>query len=197
MDFGEQTTGTHDEHYDLVAVLYHALHSAENCDIYAADAEAAGEDELAAFFREAQDTQMQLAERAKGLLGIGGAVPRAGGATVGSNVPPDTRTGEIPRRAEDVQREADVRAEEVRSPVERPTGETEVPPDVPPPHIPVASPPEETPGEPGRATPGQQAARQAEREREEDKGLIERAIDKLTGQEEPRRREGTDRRDQR
>ena len=36
-------------------------------------------------------------------------------------------------------------------------------------------------------------ARQAERKREEDKGLIDRAIDKLTGQEEPRR-EGTDRR---
>ncbi len=139
---------------------------------------------------------MQLAERAKGLLGIGGAVPRAGGAMVGSDVPPDTRTGEIPRRADNVQREADARAEEVRPPVERPMGEPEVPPDVPPPHIPVASPPEETPGEPGRATPGQQAARQAEREREEDKGLIERAIDKLTGREEPRR-EGTDRRDQR
>ena len=113
MDPGEQTTGTRDEHYDLIAVLYHALHSAENCDIYAADAEAAGEDELAAFFREAQDAQTQLAERAKGLLGIGGATPAeagsvpaggamvgtdvpTGGATAGSGIPPDAPTEEIP-----------------------------------------------------------------------------------------------------
>ncbi len=93
MDPGERTTGTRDEHYDLIAVLYHALHGAENCDIYAADAETAGEDELAVFFREAQDAQTQLAERAKGLLGIGGAtlaeaggVP-AGDATLGTDVP--------------------------------------------------------------------------------------------------------------
>ena len=38
MDPGELTTGTRDEHYDLVSVLYHALHGAENCDIYATDA---------------------------------------------------------------------------------------------------------------------------------------------------------------
>ena len=93
MDPGEQTTGTRDEHYDLIAVLYHTLHGAENCDIYAADAEAAGEDELAAFFREAQDAQTQLAERAKGLLGIRGAtLAEAGGvpaddATLGTDVP--------------------------------------------------------------------------------------------------------------
>jgi hypothetical protein len=32
MDPGEQTTGTRDEHYNLVSVLYHALHAAENCE---------------------------------------------------------------------------------------------------------------------------------------------------------------------
>ncbi len=70
MDPGEQTTGTRDEHYDLISVLYHALHGAENCNIYALDAEAAGEAELSGFFREAGVTQARLAERAKGLLGI-------------------------------------------------------------------------------------------------------------------------------
>ena len=70
MDPGEQVTGTRDEQYDLISVLYHALHGAENCEMYATDAEAAGEIELAAFFREAQERQMQLAERAKSLIGI-------------------------------------------------------------------------------------------------------------------------------
>ena len=70
MDAGEQTTGTRDEHYNLVSVLYHALHGAENCDTYALDAEAAGRDDQADFFRDAQAMQMQLAERAKEFLGI-------------------------------------------------------------------------------------------------------------------------------
>jgi hypothetical protein len=70
MDHGEMTTGTRDEHYNLVSILYHALHGADNCDHYALDAEAAGDERLAAFFREAQGGQMLLAERAKVLLGI-------------------------------------------------------------------------------------------------------------------------------
>jgi hypothetical protein len=82
MDYGERTTGTRDEHYNLVSVLYHALHGADNCDHYALDAKAAGDERLAAFFREAQGAQMLLAERAKELLGIsnpltGGDVPTA------------------------------------------------------------------------------------------------------------------------
>lgn len=79
MDYGERTTGTRDEHYNLISVLYHALHGAENCDIYVSDAEAAGDERLAAFFREARVTQRQLAERAKGLLGIREATPEEGG----------------------------------------------------------------------------------------------------------------------
>ena len=75
MDPGEQTTGTRDEHYNLVSVLYHALHGAENCETYALDAAAAGRDDLVTFFREAQVGQVGLAERAKELLGIGGVAP--------------------------------------------------------------------------------------------------------------------------
>src|SRR3712207_8026852 len=70
MDYGERTTGTRDEHYNLISVLYHALHGAENCDRYAADAEVSGDERLAAFFREAQTLQTELADRAKELLGI-------------------------------------------------------------------------------------------------------------------------------
>jgi len=93
MDSGEQATGTRDEHYNLISVLYHALHGAENCETYMFDAETTGRGELAAFFREAQAMHAALAEQAKGHLGIGGTNPGeitqggpAGGAAVGSGV---------------------------------------------------------------------------------------------------------------
>ncbi|MBV9453068.1 MAG: hypothetical protein JOZ19_02915 [Rubrobacter sp.] len=75
MDPGERTTGSRDEHYNLISVLYHALHGAENCEMYAADAEVAGRDELATFFLEAQAAQIEIADRAKELLGILEEVP--------------------------------------------------------------------------------------------------------------------------
>jgi hypothetical protein len=95
MDYGERTTGTRDEHYNLVSVLYHALHGAENCDRYASDAEISGDERLAAFFREAQAMQTEMAERAKEMLGIlepppkFGAGPAAGG-------PGETARGSTP-----------------------------------------------------------------------------------------------------
>jgi uncharacterized protein (TIGR02271 family) len=91
MDAGEQTTGTRDEHYNLVSVLYHALQGADTCNVYALDAEAAGDERLAAFFREAGVVQTQLAERAKGLLGIGGGVaPGPGGVATPRTTEPET-----------------------------------------------------------------------------------------------------------
>jgi hypothetical protein len=93
MDPGEQITGTRDEHYNLISVLYHALHGAETAEMYAIDAEAAGDEQLISFFREAQERQMELAERAKGMLGIVeegaagapgmGGTPFEGGVTAG------------------------------------------------------------------------------------------------------------------
>ena len=74
-DYGERTTGTRDEHYNLVSVLYHALQSADTCNHYAMDAQAAGDERLAGFFRETQDIQTQVAERAKELLGIVASAP--------------------------------------------------------------------------------------------------------------------------
>jgi hypothetical protein len=64
----EKVTGTPDEHYDIVSVLYHTLHGAWNYDQYIRDAEQAGDDELASFFRDVKEQNAQRAERAKGLL---------------------------------------------------------------------------------------------------------------------------------
>jgi hypothetical protein len=119
MDPGEQTTGTRDEHYNLISVLYHALHGAENCEVYIADAEAAGQDDLVGFFREAQAMQAALAEQAKGHLGIGGTTPgdimggvTAGGAVGESGVVTSGRvSGETLSGATDVPREEQLVAE--------------------------------------------------------------------------------------
>jgi hypothetical protein len=112
MDYGERTTGTRDEHYNLISVLYHALNGADTCDRYALDAETAGDERLAAFFRETQVMHTQMAERAKGLLGIlepppefgvepgtisGGAQPPSLGYP-SNEVPPTT---DIPRTPPD------------------------------------------------------------------------------------------------
>lgn len=88
MDSGEGTTGTRDEHYDLVSVLYHALQGANACGKYASDAEASGEQELAAFFKEAQETHVRLAEGAKAMLGIGEAGGISPGGISGGIAPP-------------------------------------------------------------------------------------------------------------
>jgi hypothetical protein len=94
-DYGERTTGTKDEHYNLISVLYHALHGADNCDHYAMDAEASGDERLAAFFREAQAAQVQIAERGKELLGIVQSPPEFDASpqtssSRGSGLPPTT-----------------------------------------------------------------------------------------------------------
>ena len=142
MDPGERTTGTRDEQYNLIAVLYHALHGAETIEAYVLDAEAAGDERLAAFFREAQATHRQLAERAKGLLGILEVPPEP---EVAPDIPPEgglpsgTTPGDVPPRSADIQREPDVRADEVSVPVE------EVPPTADVPRTPqgTAIPPDE------------------------------------------------------
>lgn len=64
-----QGTGTRDTTYNLVSVIYHALQGAETYQTYQQDAESSGDREIAAFFREAQQQNEQLANRAKDLLG--------------------------------------------------------------------------------------------------------------------------------
>ncbi len=64
----ERTTGTRDEHYDVVSILYHVLQGAETCTTYLRHAERAGDQELVQFFREVQEAYRLLADRGKGLL---------------------------------------------------------------------------------------------------------------------------------
>jgi hypothetical protein len=99
LDPSERATGTRDEHYDLISVLYHALHGAETAGVYAVDAEATGDERLAAFFREAQGVHVGAAEQAKGLLGILEGAPEegsysAGTESAGGGIP----TGDVPPR---------------------------------------------------------------------------------------------------
>jgi hypothetical protein len=68
MAMSEHTTGTRDEHYNVISVLYHALQGAETCATYLQDAEQAGDQDLAQFFREVQGTYRQLGDRSKTLL---------------------------------------------------------------------------------------------------------------------------------
>lgn len=68
MATNERQTGTKDEHYDVISMLYHALQGAETCTTYLQDAERGGDQDLVQFFREAQGTYRQLADRSKGLL---------------------------------------------------------------------------------------------------------------------------------
>ena len=65
---GEQATGTKDETYNLVSVLYHALQGAETAQQYLQDATQAGDQELVQFFREVHDWQRHLASQAKAVL---------------------------------------------------------------------------------------------------------------------------------
>jgi hypothetical protein len=61
-------TAETDENYDLVSVLYHCLKAADACTQYIADAEDAGDDELAEFFESARVVQNRLASEARELL---------------------------------------------------------------------------------------------------------------------------------
>jgi hypothetical protein len=54
--------------YDLVSVIYHSLQGAETTAMFIADAEQAGNQECAQFFREVKDEYTRRADRAKQLL---------------------------------------------------------------------------------------------------------------------------------
>jgi hypothetical protein len=69
MSDGGNVTGTTDEHYNLVSVLYHALEGGSLYDRYISDAEGAGDDDLAQFFKDVQEEERKRSDRAKQLLG--------------------------------------------------------------------------------------------------------------------------------
>ncbi|AFZ36420.1 hypothetical protein Sta7437_2901 [Stanieria cyanosphaera PCC 7437] len=65
---GQSNTGTTDQDYNLISVLYHALQSAAVCDTYMEDAEQAGDRELTEFFQQVKEQNCEQAERAKKLM---------------------------------------------------------------------------------------------------------------------------------
>ncbi len=69
MSNGEQATGRSDSRYDLVSVLYHALPGGHTYAKYIEDAERAGDQELADFFKETQRQDAERGKKAKELLG--------------------------------------------------------------------------------------------------------------------------------
>lgn len=62
----QEATGTRDEHYNLVSVLYHALQGGDTIGQYMQDAGSDGE--LAQFLHETQTQYRQVADKAKQLL---------------------------------------------------------------------------------------------------------------------------------
>lgn len=64
----ETATGTRDEHYNLMSVLYHTLRGADVIERYIQDARGNNDDELARFFEDVQEQDRQRAEQAKKLL---------------------------------------------------------------------------------------------------------------------------------
>jgi hypothetical protein len=61
-------TGTSNELYNLVSIMYHALQGAQTYETYIKDAEQSGDRDLAQFLREVQQEDRRRADRAKQLL---------------------------------------------------------------------------------------------------------------------------------
>lgn len=62
---GQQQTGTRNETYDVIAVLYHALQGAENCQTYLQDPQ---DGEIRHYIQQALQMQRQLADQGKQVL---------------------------------------------------------------------------------------------------------------------------------
>ena len=60
--------GTDNATYDLISVMYHTLQGWETYEQYAQDADQAGQQEIAQFFREVQQQNERLAQRGQQLL---------------------------------------------------------------------------------------------------------------------------------
>ena len=64
----ERATNTSNAYFNLVSVLYHALEGARTYAIYVRDAQNAGDQEMAQFFSQRQQEEVNCADRAKQLL---------------------------------------------------------------------------------------------------------------------------------
>jgi rubrerythrin len=61
-------TGFDDVHFDLISVQYHALKAGHDYGQYVRDAENAGKDEIADFFREVMAQDAERAHKCHGFL---------------------------------------------------------------------------------------------------------------------------------
>src|SRR5215210_6208521 len=212
---GERATGTSNTIYDLSSVLYHALEGGASYDTYIEDAEREDDQELQDFFRRVRDEDSIRADEAQMLIAARTLATTASIAdepVAGATAPSEGLGAGAPRREETTGRvegrpDMDAAATDPAMGAGR-GGESDIPPprtagieEGVTPRTEEASPREGVTGdgplraEEESALPGREGAREPEREREEDKGLIDRARDALMGEEEeePRRREGTDR----
>src|ERR671933_899349 len=168
---GERATGTPNTIYDLSSVLFHALEGGASYNQYMQDAEEAGDEELVDFFTRVRDEDSMRADEAQRLLTE--RTPTAG-RSGGPARPMERAASEPPPRE---QAEADL--EDIKEDIRREDGPRR--------RTEVGSPRTEEASPQGR---GERAGR-PETGREEDRGLLDKAKDALTGQEEePRRREG-------
>ena len=69
MGMGIQQTGTANDVYDVISVLYNSLEGAQACNKYCEDAQQSGNSELNQFFQQCQQEEVRRADRAKQLLG--------------------------------------------------------------------------------------------------------------------------------
>ena len=171
---GERATGTPNTIYDLSSVLFHALEGGASYDTYIQDAQREGDQELTEFFRQVRDEDSNRADRAQQLLAertttaertertMTGAVAGTEGGPPGSAERVDPLGRED--RLPTEERGALGRADRL---------------------------PSEERGALGREDRLPREERARETEREEDKGFLDKALDKLSGggDEEGRREE--------
>jgi hypothetical protein len=91
---GEGATGTPNTIYDLASVLYHTLDAGSSYDQYVRDAEEAGDQELAEFFRVLRDEDARRADYAQELLAR--RTPTGGARTEAVARPREGTTAGIP-----------------------------------------------------------------------------------------------------
>ena len=92
MSTNDRTTQIRDEYRNLVSVLNEALQGTEACAGYALDAEMAGDERFADFFREVQRMHESIVERAEGMLDT---TPRRSANAPISGAPADGDPGDV------------------------------------------------------------------------------------------------------
>ena len=182
---GERATGTPNTIYDLASVLFHALEGGASYDTYIEDAEREGDQELADFFRTVRDedsaradeAQILLAERTPTAERTRGMPTGAMAGTEPSGGPPMSEEGPLGREERDSLGREDLLPREERASLGR--------------EDPL---PREERASLGSDDPLSREEGSREIGREEDKGLLDRAKEALSGEEREGREEPPTRR---